>query len=411
MVSLESEAMRKGRILYLVAPLLLLVVAIIWAPASVLADPAGTVKGTLVNRTPGGAGVGDASITLVSYQGDTEQARVETKSDALGRFEFTGIETSSDFDYALSVLYQEAEYMTDFKRFETGSTTMDWEIPVYDATPSADNVRISRGHLIVDIQEGSLWVLQFFSFVNTGDRTFVGAHPITDDGRKETLRLSLPTGASQITAQEGLDECCAFRTDEGISDTLAVAPGGKNVVLSYSLPYNSPEVYLDLPLYYPVDSFDLLVAEGKAKVSSSQLTTQQAVDMGGKKYQHFTASKLPAQTELSLDLTEIGGSSGVSSVLSPNNLRWGGIGAAGLGILVVLFFGLRDRKPAVATAGAAGPRRPASRDVLLRELADLDDKFASGQIAEDKYERLREQKVQMLKEIKTREEGQAGNED
>ncbi len=398
--------MRMTRILSSVAMLLL--TAMVWAPvpasAERLLDQAGTINGRLVNRTPGGAGVGNASITLVTYQGETEQGRANTTSDEQGRFQFTGLATSSDYDYGLSVLYQEAEYMSDFRRFTEGSASMDWEVPVYDPTSHPSQIRIGRGHVIINVRTDTLTVLEFLSFVNTGDKTYVGANPITTDGRKETLKLGVPAEANEITAQEGLDECCAFRTAEGISDTLAVPPGGKSIVFSYDLPYKSSEVYLDLPLYYPVDSFNLFVTDQVAKVSSPQLKVQDTVDMGGQKYQHLVGSNLPVATELSIDLTNLGGGNAFSAVLSSNNLRWGGIGAAVVAIGLVLFYGLRSRPSPVATAGVPVSNRPANREVLLRELAELDDRFASGQLADDDYERLREEKKRKLKEIVAAEE-------
>lgn len=371
------------------------------------ASQAGTINGTLVNRTPGGAGVGNAAITLLTYNGTTEEARATTKSDDQGRFRFTGLNNSAEYNYALSVVYQDAEYMTDPRRFDQSVSEMAWEVAVYDATPNSDKIRIGRGHFIVDVRDGSLWVLQFYSYVNSGDKTYVGAHTVTDDGRKATLRLSLPAGAQDITAQEGLDECCAFRTDEGISDTLAVPPGGRSIVLSYELPYNSSDVYLDLPVYYPVDSLNLLVSEGKAKVASKQLQPQEAVEMGGKRYTHLAGANLPGDTELSIDITGLGGAaSPVGEVLRPENLRWGAIGVAVLAIAFVLFYALRGNRTAVPVP--AGPQRPASRDVLLRELAELDDRFATGQLDEDKYERLREDKKRRLKELAptTEEQGE-----
>ncbi|MDO8690499.1 MAG: hypothetical protein Q7R39_10910 [Dehalococcoidia bacterium] len=396
-----------GRLLSMMTAALLLA-ALTWSPAAVAADQAdnaGIINGALVNRTPGGAGVGDVSINLVTYQGETQLAQVSAKTDSQGHFQFAGLATSSDYYYGLSLLYQGARYMIDFRQFDPGNNALDWEVPVYDPTPDVSNIHISRGHLIVDVQDGALSVLQFFDFVNSGDKTYVGVHPITSDGLKETIRLSLPQEADQITAQEGLDECCAFRTDDGISDTLAVPPGNRSVVFSYVLPYSSSNLSLDLSLYYKVDTFDLLVTDQKARVSAKQLQLQDPVDMGAQKYQHFTAAGLSGDTELQVDLTGLGGGNLGSSLVNPANLRWGGIGAAVIGIGIVLFFGLRRREPAVATTVAGGPQRPVRRDVLVKELAELDDKFAAGQISEDRYEKLKEEKELRLAELNSGGDG------
>lgn len=253
-------------------------------------------------------------------------------------------------------------------------------------------------YLVIDPRENALVVLQFFSFLNTGDKTFVGSKAITPDGKKETIRLSLPTGATQITAQEGLDECCAFRTDEGLSDTLAVPPGGRDVIFSYQLPYKSSTVFLDLPLYYPVDAFNLLVSNPKTGVASPQLQPQGVVDMGGQQYLHFSGRDLPANTELSMDLTNLPQKGFLAGRLDTNTLRWSGVALALLAIVFVLFYSLR-RRPAAAAPVAPPRRRPDRGEALLKEIAELDDRFAAGQIEEDEYQRVRDEKKRRLMEL------------
>lgn len=362
------------------------------------AEGDGALKGNLVNRTPGGAGVANQDVILKTYVGTQETGETSTKTDSQGRFEFSGLSTDSNYNYGLVVTYQEAEYWIGPKRFEQGSNVLNWEVPVYEATPKDDQIRIGRAHLIVNVRENIMAVLQYFSFVNTGDRTYVGSRPITPEGKKETIRLSLPTGAQQITSNEGLDECCAFRTDDGISDTLAVAPGPKDIVLSYELPYKSSAVYLDLPLYYPVDAINLLVGDQNVKVTSPQLKLQGSQDVGGQKYLNFSATSLPSGTELSIDLANLPQKGMLGGRIDANTLRWGGIGLAVLAIGFVVTYSLR-RRPAAAGVASAERRRPDPKNALLRELAELDDRFASGQIREDEYERARDEKKQRLKDL------------
>lgn len=374
--------------------------ALAWAAPLRAGEQDGTIKGSLVNRTPGGAGVADQGVILKTFVGDQDRGQVSTKTDSQGRFEFSGLNTASNYSYGIIVTYQEAEYFAGPKPFQQGSTTLTWEVSVYDATPKPDNIRVGRAHVVVNVSEDMLAVLQYFSFVNNGDKTFVGSHPITPDGKKETIRLALPTGATQITSNEGLDECCAFRTDDGISDTLAVEPGSKDVVLSYQLPFKSSSVFLDLPVYYPVDAINLLVGDQRVKVSSPQLQPQGTQDMGGQKYLHFSGKNLSGDTELSIDLTNLPqkGGTPLAGRLDANTLRWGGVGLAALAIGFALFYSLR-RRPALGAVPATVRRQPDRREILTRELVDLDDRFAAGQIAEDEYERIKEDKEKRLKDL------------
>ncbi len=396
--------MKPWRALF-VALVMAVLATVTWSPPLRAADPDGSVKGSLINRTPGGAGVANQDVILKTFVGDQARGQTSTKTDSQGRFGFSGVNTASDYSYELIVTYQEAEYLVGPRQFEPGSNTLNWDVSVYDSTPKPDQIRIGLGHLIINVSEETLTVLQFFSFVNNGDRTFVGSHPITPDGKKETIRLSLPTTATEITSNEGLDECCAFRTDQGISDTLAVEPGAKDVVLSYQLPVKSSAIYLDLPLYYPVDTLNLLVGDQRVKVSSPQLEPQGIQDFGGQKYLHFSGKNLPADAELSIDLTNLPQKGVLAGRLDTNTLRWSGVGLAALAIGIALFYSLRKRPAAVAAPAA---RRGVDRvDLLVRELADLDDRFAAGQIREDDYEKIKEEKEQRLKDLLPPREGEA----
>lgn len=383
--------------------------ALAWMPGSVAADPNGTILGTVSNGTPGGAAVAGQQVTLISYDSVQEVSRATTTTDAQGRFQFSGVSADQNYIFSLLVNYQGAEYRAEPKHFDKGSSTLNWDFTVYEGTPTPDKISINRGHLIVDMQDNVMSVLEFFSFANSGDKAYVGSRVITDDGRKETIRLALPIGADDVSSDQGLDECCAFLTDSGLSDTLPVEPGGRDVVISYQLPYKESTVYLDLPVYFPVENMNLLVADKGAKISSPQLKPQGPVNMGGQKYLSFVGQGLSSDSELSIDFTDLPQKNAVNNVVSPSNIRWGGIGAAVLVIGFVIVYAVTRRPRASAPAESASrepraSRKPAGQDVLLREMAELDDKFASGQIDEAKYERLRDEKKRQLKELMAEEE-------
>jgi cytochrome c-type biogenesis protein CcmI len=368
------------------------------------AAPEGVIKGTLVNGTPGGGSVADQDINLQIYFNGQPQGQSSTKTDAQGKFEFTGLETSSQYSYSITVIYQGAEYNRGPLQFKAGETVLPWQVVVYDTTSDPSSIRVERAHLVIDFKDNSLIMLEFFSFNNSGNKTFIGSKEITPDGKKETLRFGLPQGATEITPNRGLMECCLVRTEGGISDTMPVEPGSKDVVFSYRLPYDSSRLSLTTPIYYPVGTLNLLVSAVGAKADSPQLDFLGPVDMGGQQFLHLAKNDLPAGTEITIELSELPRVSGLSATLTGATLPWVGALLALVAVGIALGYPfLRQRR--VVPVQPAPREDSAGQEALLRELADLDDRFAAGQIEPEEYQRVRKEKKQKLLEALRRNEG------
>lgn len=361
------------------------------------AQEQGVIQGRLVNKTPGGAGVADQEVALTTYLNQAEKGKVTAKTDVNGNFEFKGLATSTGYVYSVVVTYQGAEYTKDNLSFAKDETVKALEIPVFDATTSDEAVSVERGHLIIDFAHNSLVMLEFVSFTNSGDKTYVGTKQVSPDGKKETLRFAIPKGAVDLTYNDGLMECCVFTTDNGFVDTMGVQPGKKDIIFSYRLPYSASSLTLVKPIDYPTKNFNLLVSSVGVQVSSDQIQSQGEAEVSGAKFLHLAGQDLSRGTRLNLGLQNL--PRVTESAFANENLRRGiAFGLAFLAIAFAVIYPLSRRRLSEKVAEV----REVSEDkkqALLLELAHLEDRYEAGQIPEGEYRRKREEKKSKLMEI------------
>ena len=375
------------------AALLCFVAVLVVSPA--WAAEEGVIQGQVVNKTPGGAGVGDVVVTLKTYVGEQEQSSLEATTDEEGEFEFSGLATGTKNRYQITLSYQEADYMSPFIQFVDGDPLRKLEIPVYDSTESPEAIHISLNHMFVFPKEADLLVQDYAIFTNTGDKAFIGPELVGEAGKRETLRFSLPKEAGDTSLDLGLMECCVLPAQGGFIDTMDVKPGDKEVAFTYPVKYSSSSYILTKRVDYATESFHLLIQDRGIEVSSQQLVREEPwTSSSGVRYLHFITQNVSPGTTISVTL------SGLPHSTSLASLKW-----VALGLMVVaLGFSLsytqrRKRQPATQAAS------PGAQAALLQEIAQLDDDFEAGKIPEAEYSRARAQKKTRLIDLNRRLEG------
>jgi 5-hydroxyisourate hydrolase-like protein (transthyretin family) len=370
------------------AAFLCLVVLLFASPA--WAAEEGVLRGQVVNKTPGGAGVEGLTVTLNTYVNEQKQTTLEATTDEQGRFEFSGLATGSSYKYQVTLSYQEADYFSPFIQFDQGDSVRALEFPVYNATESPQAIRISLNHIIVSLSEEGLLVTDYSVFTNTGDKTYIG--PELEAGKRETLRFSLPQGAGETRLDLGLMECCILPAPGGFIDTMDVKPGDKEVAFTYPVKYSSSSYALTKRVDYPTESFHFLIEERGIEVSSPQLVREEPLTLRGSQYLHFSAQNIGPGTTLSVTL------SGLPHPTSLASLKWAALGLMAVALGFTLSY-TRGRKGRAATQ-APHPSTVAER--LLQEIAALDDDFEAGKIPEAEYRRTRAQKKARLIDLNRR---------
>jgi hypothetical protein len=378
---------------------------------------AGVLAGRVINGTSGGPQIGaGVAVTLHIFQADTEQASLETVTDAAGEFRFSGLDTNPDLEYWPEANYLGVAYSNDAPgQFAAGGTSLNTDLTVYETTEDDTAITLDSAHFIMESFGQVLRISEIHLYGNSGDRTYVGHSD--DAGQRTTLFIPLPEGAVGLAFDQEAAADRFIEVDGGILDTEPVQPGQETALayFSYHLVVSGDRVPLERRFAYPVTTLNILVAQPGLALTSDQLQNMGPQSFQGRDYDFFAVGGLLPDTPLTMELlpvAEAAGSTGMpaapggsdlaaaGSVTGGNQgvLRWFGLALAVVAIVGVVVYTLSAR-PAAATAAvpdlAANPR---SRR-LVAELADLEDAYAAGQLDDATFERQRAEKYEALKSL------------
>ena len=381
---------------------LLLIIFILSLSSSALAaEPgSGIIDGMVVNETASGSSVADQDVTLKTYLNDVEGDSTATKTDVEGYFVFGGLSTAPGYSYEVTITFQQAEYYSERLSFDEGETNKFTEVIVYDSTTSDEAIKAAMAHTVIYVEQGSLRVVEYYFFVNEGDRTYIGSKEMDTEGTRETLRFSLPKEATELQPAQGLMECCIYDSEDGFVDTMPVLPGGKEIAYSYRVDYNSGAYTFSQNVSYPIVNYNLLVHGEGIRIASDQLTTEEPLNIEGILFNYLSGTDIAAGNILTTRL------SGLPETNNQNTVKWVGL------VLIVLIAGfgfgylLRKRRLQPISPEDILEQK---RQSLLVKLAKLDDEFEGGQISDEDYRSLRAAtKVQLVKLLQRTKE-KSGN--
>ena len=400
--------MHKQRRFFLLAPLLVCVLAFLLFPyASAHAATTGRIFGSLLNGTQKNVPVAGQSVTLQSAQNDTIRDLKNVKTDAQGRFAFTGLETGKTISYAVSTMYQGAHYTTNF--IDLGSSPVQQlNLTVYEAITSSAGVATAQAIVVLDVPElqtGVIIASEYFFFKNSGTQTYVGSLTASH-GKPNALRFTLPQGARHLSLNAGFDGAQVIHGERDFATDAAVPPGITRFAFSFEIPHATADDDVPYAVVYPTQELSVLVP-ANVRTSSSTLSSLGLILINQRSYHLFQAKDLPAGTEIHMQLAGLPVAN--SSTLNPGSLWL----VMGLLILLALLFvtGFVARFPHRLAPAPSGQQKHAQRtkdvtaeqDVfedpqreLFQELFDLDRAFEAGKIRKAEYrQRLAETKAQL----------------
>lgn len=377
----------------------------------------GIIAGQLVDGTADMAhpDLSGVVVTLYPLVSQSLETPITTTSGADGSFRFEGLGTGADREYDVSARYQGIEYFADdLVRFSEPGQTLHVTVTVYETTTAQNQVVLERTHLIMDfVDSETLQVSEVHILQNWGDRTFIGAPVPESSGEPVTLEFSLPSGATGLQFEDPRMAATIIRTADGFLDTLPVAPGGRQILFSYTVPYKPPEFRFARRVTRTSNNLNVLVRDVGIKVTVPGLTEGQPREAGaGVRYLNFVGQNVSQGQELVVEFegtpqlaapptsSEVGVTPPAGG-LSRDLLRWGAVvvGIIG-GVLAIGYAVLRGRPAAPVEKDLEGLRQE-----LLAALARLDDAYEAGQIPEAEYREERALTKAQLVEVMRRLRG------
>lgn len=224
------------------------------------------VEGTVENGTREQP-MEDHPVALKQYNGQQEAVIAVDTTDHQGRFQFTGLDSLGQ--YRLSVFYQTVKY-EDIAWSKPIPDDHPLKVTVWDTTQSDSDIRVAMQHSVLTEGEGRLFVRQIMRVENTGNKTFKGTVPVSENTYK-TLAFDLPPGAINVRPGKGFMQCCVGTNGSEFYDTMELHPGTKDLVIHYEIPVKDEQFVFQDKTAYPVDSYVALIKRQKARVSSDML--------------------------------------------------------------------------------------------------------------------------------------------
>jgi len=283
-------------------PVLLAIVFLLF-PMTVVAwaQGSGVIEGQVFNGTSDGAPLEGLPVTLWISRGEEAEDSLQEITDEEGRFRFQDLDREG-YIYQFEVEYQGVSYGSEAMAFPQGEDVLSIPFTVFEPTTSDADLWVERAHLILDFQPRAILVQEVQIFVNGGNTTYVGS--VGEEGGA-TVHFSLPQGASSVQLMEGLMACCVLETETGFASDRPIFPGLQQFVFTYELEYQSSAYTFAKEIAYPINSFDVLVADVGVEVTAPGLTVQEALSLEGGTYLHLTGQDLTPADAVALQLANL----------------------------------------------------------------------------------------------------------
>lgn len=377
------------------SPVILSVIVILFGQsiAQDQTNSKGAVYGYVYNASQQTAykksGLAGVDVVLHRYVDgkEVEGERPHGVTDARGRFEFTGLQMGSRFGYYPATVFEGVEYYGSLVSLSPDTVRKRSDVQAFEATQSDSAVAIAMQHIVITPNQGNLQVREIYVFANRGLRTYVGGLPAGQANKKIVLLIVVPEQATDVQFGGDLMSCCAVTVGNRTYDTMAFKPGTRQILVTYTLPYEGSEAALVKEITHPTSHLDVFLPEGMGILQAAGFTPQTGFTIRGENYQRSSAQDLNKGSTVMLDIQDLPS--------SPMDLRW--LAPVILGLLVLAGFFLRKKmKQSQQSERSATAALNPDRQRLLNEIMQLDDAFEAGSINKSTYLSTREKLKEMI---------------
>ncbi len=354
-----------------------------------------TIAGTVVNGTAKASLPTGLVVTLQGIGASHQSTFTQTATVGPdGRFSFANVPADPNVSYVVTTEYAGVPYASTVPR-ANGEPTVPVELKVYEPTASDSAIRVDSASWLLgalDAEKQQTTILVLLTVNNTGDRVYVGDHR-GDPGAAvpgvlpRTLRIALPQGASDFQLQMGLDSSTLLPIANGYVDTRPLLPGQHQLAYTYRLGYAEGVAEIRVNLPYPTGKLRFLAPDVGLEFRSDRLGDGGTMPIEGQTYRILSADQLKADTTVTVDVVGLPGVP--TNRLDPTDVQIAGLVLIGLAIILAAYLGLQSHG-----AGQTDPL--AERRALLVSIAQLDDRFAAGQLSAERYQAERARQKRRL---------------
>lgn len=332
-----------------------------------LSPPAFALTGRVINKTLNRPETGVA-VSYIQHAG-ADVVVLRDTTDAEGRFALNlPSDPASDPPPMLMARYHNIDYPGN-----PAPAAGEIEIPVFELSNADTAISIVSHHILVNTQNRDVTYILIPQ--NRSDRTYV-----SDGDHGHGLELTLPEGVTDVLrAPQGV-----HLHGSTLVDPRPIIPGNSQTFFSFALPASNKLVH---HITYPTASLDILVQPADAKVSATGLQDQGVVHFGQDTFRRFAAVDLLPGAHIGLTLE-------TDDLFSQETLIWALAALALVFGIAAVWIARRPRS--AAPVRNSGQHR---RTALLEQIADLDERFKQGKIAEADYRARRDALMAEVSEL------------
>ena len=338
----------------------------------------GAVHGNVINGTTGETAPAGMEVKLVGVDGQSIMFTETSTTDENGGFVFEELGIVPGRILIIIVNYEDVDYFSETTPLAGDETFIELPVAIFEKTSEASQVRVDRLHLLFEFTtQGVVEVTELMLMINVGDHTVISSED------QEVLWVTLPENYSNLRFYDMFAEDRYRMSDYGFAVHGALRPTDNTEwVFSYSLPYDSQINFSQL-LTYPVDAVTILISEGGPEAVGDGLEDLGIRNLNGANWRSYALGSLAAEETLTLKL------SSPSSAMADDSTSFDiliGVGTLVGAITIIGVWWVRNR----SRLKTSPETPPSAQELLLGEIAALDDEFEAGKISEAKYSQRRE---------------------
>ena len=351
-----------------------------------------TINGQVVNGTAGAQLLSGIRVLALLTDGSGRPVKTgQALTDGGGRFKFDDFPKVPEGRYAFSLDYGGVFYNTALDPEELGAGVV---LTVYETIQDVSVVRVTRQVVVivgVDEAKQVITAVEFLALSNLGDRTLLP--DLSNPAQMSFLRFSLPPNASGLSVQSDLPSREIIDIGRGFAVTSPVAPGDHRIEFSYTFPYKGETVSFRQGFQQGAGVFQVMVPDGLGRIQVGPLNPVDSINIQGTSYSTWEQRDFSPGDDLQLtllDLPQPGPWTRFRSMVTEATF-WQMAIPSVVGIVLASLLFVGAFKPSVPAAHLPDATVRAQdgtthdRARLVREVAELDEQFQNGQVAEADY--------------------------
>ena len=304
------------------------------APAS-----AGSIAVRARQGTQGGPAVaGGSAVSLELYHQGHVIHKADAALDSSGIVIFENIPLAVECQPMVKVTYNGVEYQQLGQVMDSRKPSQQIDVSVFETTEVEPAWQVHMRHVLVDPSPEGLKITEMVAVQNPTDRAWIGK--LRSDGKRGTIAIPIPDGATNIEFGEGLHGCCVKTENGKLVNTMALTPGTSQISFSYVVPANSATATIAVTAPTAVKHMMLFVPDNGTPVTVAGLDDLGLREMGKSKSRMFKGADLKPGHQTVLTVAVPAAATAVASAASGATNAPKVIAGVGVGAIVVVGAGL-----------------------------------------------------------------------